>query len=267
MGSTWEQEDFSPFTLEAQTWILQFCCASGRLELQWFILDFGKKGDANGMRAQPSLSPTSSWENRLRSPGSQQGDTVESIGGVKLLFPLVLSWAWSGGLTISSISWVWVKHSGFCHFPQCMVVKGRGHFSAQVMPSDLASTSVLGFDIPMELSPGQGSGGAPGRGLPGRRQARGSSGSKCWSGDLASLTQFQVWPVRTKRPHAWQRLCSASVPGCRRGACSALLRVLFLGRGQRHWRPAAVQGDTGRAFTLQSTDSVWLCDFTRTCLA
>lgn len=58
----------------------------------------------------------------------------------------------------------WRKHSSFAPaFLQCMVVKRRGHFSAWVMPSDLALTLVLGAGGAEPWAGVQGSG--PGHGL------------------------------------------------------------------------------------------------------
>lgn len=208
-------------------------------------------------QAQPSLPPTSSWENRLRSPGSQQGgcnrEYWQSEAPVSICPRLALesrshNFQIFMGVGENPVG-PWGEENALPFFGAWWP-RGEGTSQLEWCPQTLPWPQWWALIPPWGWARSKGPWEAPGHGLPGRRQARGSSGSKCWSGDLASLTQFQVWPVRTKRPHAWQRLCSASVPGCRRGACSFLLRVLFLGRDQRHWRAAAAQGDAGRAFTL-----------------
>lgn len=62
-----------------------------------------------GSGPNPASHPHPREETGSGPQASSKGDTVENTGKMKLLFPRVLGWFCSRGLTIFILSWVWVK--------------------------------------------------------------------------------------------------------------------------------------------------------------
>lgn len=74
--------------------------------LSWIL---GSRRMQRGSGPSPASLPHPPEKTGSSPWAASKEDAVESIGKVKFLFPLVLGWPWSQGLTISSLSQVWVR--------------------------------------------------------------------------------------------------------------------------------------------------------------